>query len=173
MRTGLPIRYIVAIPVCLALTFVVAGHLRWPGSVGDTPQSVAAQQAIWKARQPAGYILTVTHTSGDALRWFTLSEVTRGKVGNVLCRRYERNDSIAECAVSAELYPLTVEQVFAAIETAYRGKFRGIDVRYDPQTGFPATVRFDPSSEKTGDEWGYDVELLVRPTGGRGAADGV
>jgi len=166
VRTGLPIRYIVAIPVCLVLTFIVAGRLRWPGSVGDTPPSVAAQQAIWAARQPARYILTVTHTSGTAPRWFTLSQVTQGKVGNVLCRRYERDDSIVECAVSEALYPITVEQVFAAIEMAYRSKFRGIDIQYDAQTGFPATLRFDPSPEKTGDEWGYDVELIAAPQGG-------
>lgn len=163
MRRSLRLRYLLAVPACLALTLLVAGHLRWPGSVGDVPPTVAAQQAQWAAHRPERYVLTVTHTSAAARSWFTLSQVTRGKVDNVLCRRYAGDDMIVECPVSDALYPVTVEQVFAALDTAYRGKFRGIDVKYDAQAGFPATLRFDPSPEKTGDEWGYDVEVLVVP----------
>jgi hypothetical protein len=158
-------RYVVAIPVCLVLTWLIAVGLRWPGSVGDVPQTVTLQRARWDARQPEQYILTVTHSSGVAPNWFTLSQVTRGKVGNVLCRQYKREDSIVECAVSEALFPITVEQVFAAIETGYRGKIRSIDVQYDAQTGYPTAVRFDPVLEKTGDEWGYDIELIPAPPG--------
>jgi hypothetical protein len=134
MRT----RYIVAIPVCLVLTWLITNWLRWPGSVGDVPQTVADQRAQWAAHQPPQYILTVTHNSGAAPNWFTLSLVKGGKVDNVLCRQYKRDDSIVECPVSEALYPITIEQVFAAIETGYRSKIRGIDVQY--QAASPAGV---------------------------------
>jgi hypothetical protein len=155
MRT----RHIVAIPVCLVLTWLITNWLRWPGSVGDVPQTIADQRAQWAAHQPPQYILTVTHNSGAAPNWFTLSLVKAGKVDNVLCRQYKRDDSIVECPVSEALYPITIEQVFAAIETGYRSKIRDIDVQYDAQTGSPTVVHFDPATEKTGDEWGYDIEL--------------
>jgi hypothetical protein len=125
------IRYVryIGIPICLVLTFVVTTRLRWPGSVGDVPQGLEQQRAHWAAQRPAQYILTITHTTAGVPTWFTLSKVNKGVVVNVLCRRYETSGSITECAVSNSLYPLTVEQVFEAVEMAYRNKFRGIEVQ--------------------------------------------
>lgn len=159
------IRYL-GIPICLVLTFVVASRLRWPGSVGDAPLELQQQRAKWSAHRPQQYILTVTHTTADVPTWFTLSKVNKGVVENVLCRRYESGGSISECAVTNALFPVTVEQVFEAEELAYRNKYRGIEVQYDAQYGYAAMIHFDPDKEKTGDEWGYEVELAESKEGG-------
>jgi hypothetical protein len=152
------IRYF-GVPICLVLTFVVASRLRWPGSVGDIPQALAQQRTMWDAHKPPQYILSVSHTSATAPTWFTLSSVAGGAVKNVLCRRYDRSGMVSECAVTNALYPLTAEQVFEAVETAYRSKYQGVEVQYDANYGYPASVRFDPQKEKIGDEWGYEAEL--------------
>ena len=156
----------IGIPICIVLTFVVTTRLRWPGSVGDVPQGLEQQRAQWTAHRPPQYILTVTHTSAGVPTWFTLSKVNKGVVQNVLCRRYENSGSIIECAVTNSLYPLTVEQVFEAVEMAYRNKYRGIEVQYDARYGYAAMIGFDPDQEKTGDEWGYEVELVEAKEGG-------
>jgi hypothetical protein len=152
------LRYL-GIPICLVLAFVVASRLRWPGSEGDVPPIVAQQRAKWQAARPSQYILTVNHGSVAGPAWFTLSKLKGGTLENVLCRRYEANGSIIECAVSDSLYPITVDQVFAAVEGAYRGKVQGMDVQYDSRYGFPSAVHVDPVAERKGDEWNYAVEV--------------
>ena len=149
----------IGIPICLVLAFVVASRLRWPGSEGDVPPVVAQQKAKWTAAQPPQYILTVNHSSVSGPSWFTLSKVKAGKLENVLCRRIETSGSITECAVSSSLFPITVEQVFASVEGAYRGKVQGIEVQYDARYGFPSAVHVDPVAERKGDEWSYEVEF--------------
>ncbi len=152
------LRYI-GIPICMVLAVVVASRLHWPGSEGDIPQALGQQRAKWVARNTAQYILTVNHTSATNPTWFTLSKIAGGAVENVLCRRYDLGGSISECAVTDSLYPLTVEQLFEALEAAYRRKYNAVEVEYDAQSGFPAIARFDPVKDKMGDEWGYTVEL--------------
>lgn len=166
MKSSVRLRYLIAIPICLGLTFMVTTRLRWPGTAGDLPVAVTQQEAQWAAKGPSRYILTVTHTAAGKPTWFTLSQVTRGKLDNVICRRYEKNDSISECGVTDALFPITIDQVFEAVKSAYRSKLRGIDVQYDPRTGHPTGIHFDPVSEKTGDEWGYEIELSPAPPEG-------
>lgn len=163
--SAMRLRYL-AIPVCVVLTLYVATRLRWPGSEGDVPPLVAQQRAAWTAHRPQQYILTVDHTSASSATWFTLSKVNRSALENVLCRRNEANGDITECKVSESLYPLTVEQLFDVIETGYRSKFHVVDVQYDPRLGFPASVRFDPREDRSGDEWGYAAELSEVKDGG-------
>lgn len=166
MKRSARLRYLIAIPICLGLTVMVTTGLRWPGTAGELPSVVTQQEAQWAAAGPARYILTVTHTAAGKASWFTLSQVTRGKLDNVICRRYEKNDSISECGVTDALFPITVDQVFEAVKSSYRSKLRGIDVQYDAHTGYPTAIHFDPMPEKTGDEWGYEIELSPAPPEG-------
>lgn len=159
--------YYMGIPICLVLAFVVAARLRWPGSEGDVPPQVAQQRAVWAAHAPAQYILNVDHSSGGrAPSWFTLSQVTRGKLDNVLCRLIDKGGSITECKVSNELNPLTVEQAFAAIEAAYRGKAAAVQVLYDAKAGFPVRIDVDPVATRNGDEWGLVIDVKTAAAGG-------
>jgi hypothetical protein len=124
-----------------------------------TVDALAAAQALWAAKKPAGDKYTMVQrvvcscaTSNTAYRMTVVGLSITSVV----------NDRTDEALPAAQWGVFkTVVQLFAAITAAQANTGQLKSVEYDATLGFPRTLSLDPNVSTTGDEISYVTTSVI------------
>ncbi|WP_203758043.1 DUF6174 domain-containing protein [Cellulomonas chitinilytica] len=149
----------------LALAVLVAGLLggcaSMPGSAVD-PDVAASASAAWAAHGSDDYAFTLTAECGERLLWGTYRvTVTGGTITDVVGLDETAVRIVGEGHDLAEEIPTLSELQARVLDTDADDV---AEVSFDPATGYPASVLFDPMPQGTDDEECYVVTDYA-PTG--------
>ncbi|MBL3555497.1 MULTISPECIES: DUF6174 domain-containing protein [Marinobacter] len=118
------------------------------------PETLPQAQALWNAKAPSAYQVTVTQTCfcPPELRQPLRVSVVDGDVVEVkgLEQPLKQRDQL-------DNYRLTIAGVFRFIETSAARKPHKLEVEYDPSFGFPRRIKYDGHEMIADDEIQYTL----------------
>jgi hypothetical protein len=128
-----------------------------PLAPSDVERSLDDARDRWRSQGIASYQFQVSRLcfcAPDARRPLTVV-VQRGQVVSM-------TDAETGAPVTGDPFmPVTVDGLFAAIDDAIKRDADQIDVRYDPQLGYPLEIAIDYSQQMADEEVTYFASGLV------------
>jgi hypothetical protein len=124
------------------------------------PEEKALEDArrLWDRQQISSYRFVVQQVCfcGPSVRTPLAVVVEQGRVSAV-------TDAVTGAPVQPEPFiPITVDRLFAAIKDAIDRDAVRLDVRYDPQLGYPQEISIDFDERIADEEVTYLASALVR-----------
>jgi len=146
-------------------------------SAGDSPADAArAHRGQWDAANVKDYDWSVVVRCMACGDWPGPShiKVKEGKPVQLLGTDYKGNVEPLSISKDAQdgIIPLTVEDLFDVLDSAYAHDAQTVEVTYDPKLGYPTEVNIDPNygcqsplpngefCTVSDDETGYSVKSL-------------
>jgi hypothetical protein len=121
---------------------------------GSTPFGPGIERQRWEAREPFAYRFNVRRScfcGFDVMRYVTIEVV-----GGIVQRRYfaDNGEDIPEALV--DVYP-SIDELFDELQEIADSRPHHLEITYDDEYGFPATVSVDRIENMADDEFSLEV----------------
>ena len=132
---------------CVAMLLAVVGVVGCGGSDDRTAllREMAAQHQVWRQSTPARYVLAINFDcfcSPSGAR----SVVDSGRVIESAPPGWD---------------PVTVDWLFAQVQSMLARGFASASVEYDPVLGYPTSFQIDPDRNSIDEEFGFHVTCFA------------
>ena len=145
---------VLAVPLTAVVGGALVGCARDGGSAVD-PAVAASASAAWAAAGTDDYAYTLTSSCGERFLYGTYRvTVTGGEITDVVGLDETAQRLVAEGHDLTEDIPTLAQLQVRVLDT---DKDDVAEVSFDPSTGYPASVTFDPNPRGVDDEECYVV----------------